>query len=374
MRIAHITSFFLPYVGGMEYAVYHLSRELSKLDVDVEVITPFPQKSGNDDDFNFVVHRLSPSLMTFKGFFCPSLFPFLLKQEYDLYHLHLPFHFGAEITTLCSMIKKTPLLITHHQDWKSQNYLLNTVYRTYDEIFTRTFLKKAAMATASTSAHAKNSPILKDFQEKTRILRFGVDTSIFYPGCGGQELKQELGFQDKKIILFVGKLDKPHVYKGVDYLIEAFKNIKKEVKEAELVIVGSGELLPSYKKMAGDMGILQNVLFSGNVPNEELPKYYDMCDVFVLPSLNEAYGIVLIEAMACGKPVVCTDLPGPREIIQDGKFGAIVKPKSVKDLEEKITYVLKNHKSSNASVKYIRSEFDWAHIAKSLKNIYEEIL
>lgn len=377
MKVAMITSFFLPYVGGIEYAVYHLSREVSKLGVDVDVITPFPRKSMDDEKLNFKVHRLRPSLRLSKGFFCPTLLPYLLKQDYDIYHLHLPFHFGGEITTLCSIINKTPIIATHHQDWISQNTFLNEAYKMYDKIFTNWILKNAILVTTTTHARAKTSPVLKNHPEKTRVLRFGVDTDVFFPGCGGAELRRQLDLEDKKIVLFVGTLDRQHRYKGLDYLIKAFCGVANEINNAVLVIVGAGELLQFYKKMVKEDGIEDKVFFAGGVSNEELPKFYDMCDVFVLPSLNEAYGIVLIEAMACGKPVISTNLPGPAEVALWGECGALVEPKNVEDLRRKISRILRDTAYSNKvgikNAKYVKREFKWGEIAVNLKSLYDEV-
>ena len=331
MRVAMITSFFLPYIGGIEYAVYHLSKEVSKLGVEMDVITPFPRESMDDENLNFKVHRLKPSLRLSKGFFCPTLLPYLLRREYDVYHLHLPFHFGGEITALCSIKKKTPLIVTHHQDWISQNVVLNGLYKVYDKVFTSWILDKASLITATTKARAESSHVLKNYLDKTVVLRFGVDTDAFYPGCGGTELKREMKLEDKKIVLFVGKLDKQHRYKGLDYLIEAFQGVIRDVKNAVLVVVGSGELLPFYRKIVQKKRLDNNVIFAGGASNEELSRFYDMCDVFVLPSLNESYGIVLVEAMACGKPVISTNLPGPAEVVQRGECGALVEPKNIEE-------------------------------------------
>lgn len=372
-----LTSFFLPYISGIEYAVYHLSRELSKQGVEVEVITPYPGEGMKDENLGFRVHRLSPSLRISKGFLCPSLLPFLLGREYHLYHLHLPFHFGGELATLGSILKKTPVVVTHHQDWISQNALLNRVYRFYDAVFTNWILKKSVLITASTLERIRTSPTLRNHREKTVLLRFGVDTERFYPGCGGAELRAELGLEEEKVVLFVGKLDRGHRYKGLEYLIRAFRGVLEDHGEASLVVVGSGELLPFYRKMAREEGIQEKTLFTGGVSHEKLPRFYDMCDVFVLPSLNEAYGIVLVEAMACGKPVIATSLPGPREVVQGGERGALVEPGNVEELRERISYLLENpahaQKIGRRNADYARREFDWKNIAGKLREMYRGI-
>jgi len=150
----------------------------------------------------------------------------------------------------------------------------------------------------------------------------------------GSRIKARHDIRGKKVVLFVGRLVP---YKGVEYLLAAFNILK--TGEAALVIVGEGPLDGELKEKAASLG-LKNVVFAGAVPGEDLPGYYAACDVFVLPSVTrqEAFGLVLAEAMACGKPVISTNFSGMPYVVGDG--GLLVAPKDPEALSGALDKVL----------------------------------
>jgi len=153
------------------------------------------------------------------------------------------------------------------------------------------------------------------------------------------EIKKQIG---SPIVLFVGRLV---YYKGVEYLIRAFKNIN-----AQLVLVGSGPLENDLKHLAKDLEIEERVHFLNNIPDADLKAFYHACDIFVLPSIEktECFGLVQLEAMACGKPVISTNLPtGVPWINQHKKTGLVVPPKDVEALHQAIVFLLENEKLRN---------------------------
>src|SRR5438552_841720 len=142
------------------------------------------------------------------------------------------------------------------------------------------------------------------------------------------------------LLLLVGRIV-PH--KGVEHFIEA----ARYVPEARFVIAGGGSLLEPMRALAESMGVADRVQFLGRVSDEQLPEVYAACDVFVLPSVSrlEAFGIVALEAMATGKPVIVADIPGVREIIEDGRDGLLTDPVNPRDLAEKIRRLLSEPKA-----------------------------
>ena len=137
-------------------------------------------------------------------------------------------------------------------------------------------------------------------------------------------------------ILFVGALDKAHYFKGVDVLLKAMRDL-----EYKLMIVGDGDLRSYYEAKAKNLGIDDGVVFTGRVSNEELSRYYQSADVFVLPSIDksEAYGMTLLEAMAHGLPVVASNLPGVRSLVGEDR-GLLVEPGDSSDLARVLTEIL----------------------------------
>ena len=162
-------------------------------------------------------------------------------------------------------------------------------------------------------------------------LPFGVDVKRFVQ-------KKETDFKNETTFLFVGGLNRAHYFKGVEHLISA----KCKVKSAKLLIVGDGDLRSYYRDLAGRLGVHNDVIFAGKSSDEDLPQYYNLANVVVLPSIDksEAFGIVLTEAMACGKPVIASDLPGVRSVVEHEANGFLVEPKNENILAEKINLIL----------------------------------
>jgi glycosyltransferase involved in cell wall biosynthesis len=169
-------------------------------------------------------------------------------------------------------------------------------------------------------------------EDKVRVIPFGVETETFKPS-----VKQ--ASRDNKEILFVGYLYK---LKGVEYLIRAFSLVEKEQRNILLRIVGKGQEMDNLKRLAKTLQIESKVVFEGFIPQFRLAKYYQNCDIFCLPTLGEPFGKVILEAMACGKPIVASNIGGPSEIVENGKNGFLVPPAQPTALAERILEILED--------------------------------
>jgi len=132
--------------------------------------------------------------------------------------------------------------------------------------------------------------------------------------------------------------------------------------------------------MAVDLKIKDKVIFVGNISNDQLIKFYNLTDIFVLSSISrsEAFGLVLLEAMACGKPIIVSNLPGPRTLVKEGENGFKVKPGDADDLAKKIGLILKDRqlikKMGENALKLVREKYNWKEIVQKLEKIYDENL
>lgn len=168
-----------------------------------------------------------------------------------------------------------------------------------------------------------------------------VDTTFFSGEAkrlkeGKRNLKEELGLGNKRVILYVGQLI---TRKGVLYLLEAFREVKKEVTDSALLIVGSGELKEDLRKFVDNNGI-QDVVFNGFIQKENLPKVYAMADLFVFPTLGDIWGLVLNEAMSAALPIITTSAAGASvDLVKDNGF--IIPPRDAKGLKDKMIEILK---------------------------------
>jgi glycosyltransferase involved in cell wall biosynthesis len=149
----------------------------------------------------------------------------------------------------------------------------------------------------------------------------------------------------------------------------------RELPEVALVVGGDGELRSQYQGQANAM-LGSRAVFLGDVSDEDLPKYYSAADVVVLPSVDgtEAFGLVLIEAMACGTPVVASRLPGVRTLVEEGRNGYLVHPGNKDELAEKIGRAIREHDELGAAARAFCTKYDWENVTQRLRDVYEKIV
>ena len=182
-----------------------------------------------------------------------------------------------------------------------------------------------------------------------------------------EKIKEKLGLNDKKVILYVGRLID---LKGVDYLIKAFDKLSKKMENAVLIIVGDGPEKGKLESLVKDLNIENRVIFMGNIENELLGAYYLLSNVFVLPSITTYYAdacpLVVNEAMYFGKPVITSDAVGTTFMIENDKNGYVVPERNSEKLGEAINKVLSNHelekKMGEESKKLIKKSFKYENM------------
>jgi glycosyltransferase involved in cell wall biosynthesis len=177
------------------------------------------------------------------------------------------------------------------------------------------------------------------------------------------------------VILSVGRLN---YQKGFQYLIDAMPSILKQVPNAKLVIVGEGEQLAYLKQLSKLREVGESVVFTGALGQAEIPNAYAACDVFVLPSLFESFGISLIEAQAAGKPVIGTRTGGVPEALVEGETGILVEPGSIKELEKAIIQVLSckglELEMGEKGEKFVEEHYSIQRTVGNVVNAYEKII
>lgn len=211
------------------------------------------------------------------------------------------------------------------------------------------------------------------FRRKTKTVFPGVDIHLYDAVKSNKPIEKKYHLKNKELVIFVGRLDKE---KGIEYLIKAAKDIK-----AEIYILGGGDYKADLEKMTKEQK-LQNIHFLGYFSKEyvkELRQFYTMADVVVVPStVKEALGFVILEAMAAKTPVVASNIGGIPNIVKDGKTGYLVRPRSPKEIAEKVNLILGNEKLRNAMgercLKLIEEKFTWEKAAKAIHGSYEQAL
>lgn len=341
MKIAQVVCVYPPYAGGIGTSALKLQKTLSTQH-DSSVFTIRDKHGIAEDDEKNNIIRLKPFLKLGHGAILCSLLKRL--KNFDVIYFHYPF-FGTGITIWLFKIihPKKKLIIHYHMDVHHKNVLFR-ILSWPEEIIKKSLFKKSEIIVSASLDYIKHSQIkniYKKYPEKFREVPFSVDTNEFKP------LEMD---RKENIVLFVGGLDKAHYFKGVDILIKATSEIKN--LDWQLRIAGDGELKNNLQALSQELSIENKVKFLGKLDKKGLIEHYQKAKVLVLPSINsnEAFGIVLIEAMACGTPVIASDLPGVRTVFENEKSGLLVEPKNIEDLKNKIELILQNEeKQKNMS-------------------------
>jgi glycosyltransferase involved in cell wall biosynthesis len=204
--------------------------------------------------------------------------------------------------------------------------------------------------------------------EKIEVIHEGVDTSKFDPN--NKPIFRDK-FKSQYVILFVGALVKT---KNVDKLIRVFNYVQKRI-DASLVIVGEGPEKSNLMKIAKELNLKNKVFFEGFVKDEDLPYYYSSCDIFASCSIIEGFGLIFLEAMASGKPVVAFNIASIPEVVGNG--GIIIKNFDLKEMAEKIIELLSNkevYEEYSRRAREIAINHDWNIIARKYLNFFEKSL
>jgi phosphatidylinositol alpha-mannosyltransferase len=210
------------------------------------------------------------------------------------------------------------------------------------------------------------------FHADYRVIPNGIDYGRFHQRYA--PLPQFA--DDRPTVLFVGRLEKR---KGLRFLLRAWPMVLQRQPDARLVVVGRGRPLEGYRRFAARQGWSSaDVVFAGYVPGEDLPRYYQSCDVFCAPNTGqESFGIVLLEAMAAGAPIVASDIPGYRAVLSDGVEGMLVEPQNPAALSDAICRMLSNPEL-RATMRRLGQEkaraYDWPRVAAQVLDYYTEVL
>jgi glycosyltransferase involved in cell wall biosynthesis len=329
LRVAHLTATFPPYEGGAGNTAFQFARRQADRGHDVEVFTASVEGTPPDPG-RITVHRIDPVLAIGNA----PLIPRLARLEgFDIVHLHYPFIFGAELTLLGRLRRRQreQALLVHYKNRLLGRGLRRALFGAYEHTVAPALIRAADRVCVLSADHAASVPYLRRSGERTpdKLVEMpnGVDTELFAPGADEAGLRDRLGIPAQATVAaFVATLDRAHHFKRLDVAIDALARVRGLGEEdVHLVVAGGGELLAGFRDQAAGTGVGERVHFLGGVPHSELPDVLRAADMFVLTTEPpESFGIVLIEAMATGLPVIATDYPGVRVVVDEGETGLVV--------------------------------------------------
>ncbi|HEX5086005.1 MAG TPA: glycosyltransferase [Blastocatellia bacterium] len=181
---------------------------------------------------------------------------------------------------------------------------------------------------------------------RVKILPNTYDPDMFAIAPKPPRLLQKYGLRpETPVILTVGRLADDERYKGYDQIIKALPEIRRAIPDARYLLVGKGSDRPRIERLIAEVGVQDAVILAGFVRDEELAEHYNLCDIFAMPSMGEGFGIVYLEALACGKPVLAGNKDGSRDAVADGELGLLVDPENTPEIAAEIIRVLRREHS-----------------------------
>jgi len=374
MKILHIYKDYFPVVGGIENHVKMLAEAQAVRGHSVSVLVTSRDHHTHVETINGVRVIFAARLATILSApLSPVLFDCVRRETPDIAHLHFPYPFGEIANHLFGRARH--IIITYHSDIVRQKFT-RALYRPLRE---RVFAR-ADRIIATSPNYIASSPVLSRWKEKCVVVPLGIDPTPFeravteLASALPQTKPSPLASRSLPLLLFVGKL---RYYKGLNYLLEALR----ELPRAQLIVVGTGPMERAWRALARRLGVAERVVFVGQVRDAELPAYYAACDIFVLPASerSEAFAAVLLEAMAAGKPVVCTELgTGTSFVNVEGETGFVVPARDSRALAAALTRLMNDAelcaRMGAAGHVRVRQEFTREKLVERVGQIYKSVL
>lgn len=368
MRILLVSAFDFSYPGGVNSHVAELDRQFQDLGHDTRILAPRSNNEPEHDDGHLfklgmalpVPSNGSTARITLSPFFSNKIKGFLRRERFDVIHLHEP------------LAPTLPLMVLLHSDTVNVGTFhaartTNPGYTTFKPILARFHAKLDARITPSPAAMDCAAHY---FPGPYEIIPNGINLQQF-----GPHVSPLAEYQDgRPTILFVGRYNESR--KGLKYLLQALALIRPSFPTCRLLVVGPGNAKP-FERLINQYG-LDNVVFTGPILTADLPAYYASADIFCAPSTGqESFGIVLLEAMASGKPVVATDIQGYNGVMRHGVEGLLIEPRKPAALATALTQCLADaglRQRLGQAGRERAKEFAWPVIANRVLATYKRVL
>ncbi|MFA7287102.1 MAG: glycosyltransferase family 4 protein [Patescibacteria group bacterium] len=330
-NIGIIVSTFPPYAGGMGNVAAAQAKALSERGFAVTVYVPMAPGFTTDvtADFSPAVSVVPvPATIRFgNAAWVPNIQTYVANE--DIVLLHYPF-FGVAHAFAKGLPAGKKLVTYYHMDTVASGWR-RLVFNWYHRCLPGLLQHSTAVLVSSRdyAEHSRIASFLPSLKDRLRVIPLSVDASRFIPTAKPADLLERYQvLPETPVALFVGGLDSAHYFKGVPKLLHAWQRVVHDLPVARLLIIGEGDRRKSYEHQAKKLGIFKSVSFLGAVSPSELPSHFSVADVIVSPSVDrsEAFGLVLLEAMASGRATIASDLPGVRSVVVDGETGHLVPP------------------------------------------------
>jgi glycosyltransferase involved in cell wall biosynthesis len=377
MKILQVINFLAPVYGGSAEVPWQLSKALVKSGHDVTIYTSSYKFNPDALTAKEVAIHAFKSWLQFADF---SITPSLTKnarreiKNFDIVHLHNFRTYQNMVVHGFAKVYSVPYVLQAHGSLTT--YFQKGMFKkAFDVIWGRNILHNAARVIAVTDIEAEQYHSLGVNQNKIEIVPHGIDLAEFDNQATKGEFRKKYKINpDKNIVLYLGRI---HKMKGLDILANAFADLSHNHKDIVLAIVGpDGGYLTILKKLVTKLGNIDNVIFTGPLYGQEKLEAYIDADIYVLPSSYEIFGITILEAWACGKPVVVTDRCGMADVVRD-RAGLVVLYDKVQ-LRNALSKLLNDtsmrREFGKQGRKLVEEEYNWSSAASRVERIYNNVL
>jgi phosphatidylinositol alpha-mannosyltransferase len=367
MKVALVSPYDFSYPGGVSLHISHLERNLTRMGHEVRIIAPCSAETAYESPNLIALGRPIPvpsggslARITLSLRLSSPVRAILEREDFDVINLHEPLTPMLPLEVL-RQSRAVNIGTFHACHNKPRGYGLSRLLlrRWFRRLHGRVAVSPAAMRFVS-----------RHFPGDYRIIPNGVDLEHFSP----QVTPREELCDGKQNILFVGRLEKR---KGFDCLLNAYGRVKREFPDIRLIVVGPGtKLRKGYERLVMERG-LKDIVFAGYVPYAELPTYYASADIFCAPATGgESFGIVLLEAMATGIPVIASQNEGYCQLVTPGTEGLLFPPKDAEALTQALRHLLTDRalgREMGARGQRKAQEYSWERIAQMSAELYLEL-
>ncbi|MBV0925215.1 glycosyltransferase family 4 protein [Halomicroarcula limicola] len=382
MHIVQIHTRYYPHLDGVGSTIRAISRELvsngHRVTVLCSKITPSEPLAETIEGVDV---RRVPTSGRISDTELPLTLPKVLAgvvSEADVLHTHLPTPWTADVSAVLGAVTNTPVVLTYHNDLVGTG-IQDILAKTYNRTALQATLRLVDKILITQPDYLGDSAHLAPFESKVETVYNGVDIDFFQPTAASSLPEGDFP-SGSSMIFFLALLDENHTYKGLDVLLKAIGEIaRREDNVPHLFVGGDGGLKPEYEAMARQLEITDHVTFLGRVPESDLPTYYSLADTFVLPSLSsaqEGFGLVLLEALACGTPVIATPVVGIADDIRAEPIGTLVPKNDPEKLASAIRKMIAGQISveSERMTSLCENKYSWSSSVAELEDIYQALV
>jgi len=378
LRIALFTDSYLPTVDGVVNSVLTTRRELEARGHRVFVFAPEDPSNGHHTEPN-TFYVKAKAFRRYPGYRL-AIFPGHEIDEVNALDLDIIHSHGIGFMGIkgiwCSWATKTPFVQTYHtlvqeaMPFYSPIGLNLHLLERGLRLYLRVFLNRCAGVVVPTRAILREVLSLAPTARISGVIPTGIDPNRFHPGLNGYSVRSQWGLNGHDVFLHVGRISPE---KNLSTVINAFPHVRKENPDAKLLIVGSGPYMDRYYDLVRKRGLLGEIIFTGFVPDAELPKYYAACDAFVTASRFETQGLVVLEALATGKPVAGANARAIPEFIEDGRNGFLFDPSDPRAAARAMLQTLEHRDEMRESARRTALAYSIDRCTERLETVYSDL-